>query len=199
MTEETLVLRDVYATIAELWCSPADVDRDAIERDASATLAGWARLDAQGPTLLSQFLQDPLAEDQYVELFELAPQCSLYLGSHTFEEPDTCAKAAVSDRNGYMIELLGIYRHLGLVPNGQELPDYLPLVVEFLALSAESEDPIRDKLIQEYILPFLAPIRARLEALATPYVQLLDALEQVLRLDLNARVRDRSCLTTSSL
>jgi nitrate reductase delta subunit len=82
-----------------------------------------------------------------------------------------------------MLELLAIYRHLGLMPNVGELPDYLPLMVEFLALSAESEDPIREKLIEEYILPHLPPMRSRLEELNTPYLYLLEALERVLLLD----------------
>lgn len=198
MSETALVLRDVYANLAELWCSPGDVDGEEVRRGAAEAFAGWERMDAEGAASLARFLQAPVSEEEYVELFELAPQCALYLGSHVFDEPQTCAQASVSDRNGYMIELLGVYRHLGLMPNGRELPDYLPLVVEFLALSAGSEDPIREKLIQEYILPFLPPIRTRLEALKTPYLHLLDALERVLRLDLEARTRGGTCLTTSS-
>ena len=134
--------------------------------------------------MLSQFLETPISEEEYVDLFELAPRCSLYLGSHVFEEPETCDKAAVSNRNMYMIELQGIYRHTGLMLNGKELPDYLPLMVEFLSLTAGSEDPIREKLIKEYILPYLPPIRSKLEELKTPYIYLLGALERVLKLDL---------------
>jgi nitrate reductase assembly molybdenum cofactor insertion protein NarJ len=89
-----------------------------------------------------------------------------------------------------MLELLAIYRHLELMPNGKELPDYIPLVVEFLSLRAGSEDPIREKLIKEYILPILPPIRAKLEQLETPYFYLLDALERVLRLDLGTAQKE---------
>jgi nitrate reductase assembly molybdenum cofactor insertion protein NarJ len=91
-----------------------------------------------------------------------------------------------------MIELLGIYGHLELTPNGKELPDYLPLMVEFLSLVAGSEDPIREKLIKDYILPFLPPIRSRLEELNTHYLYLLDALERVLRLDLGTGQKEVS-------
>lgn len=198
MSDTATVLREVYAVLAELWCSPADIDDAAVRASAAAAQARWGQLDAEGPALLARFLQDPVTEEAYVELFELAPRCPLYLGSHVFDEPQTCAQAAVSDRNAYMIELLGIYRHFGLLPNRRELPDYLPLVVEFLALTAESDDPIRQKLIQEYVLPFLPPMRSRLEALQTPYRYLLDALERALRLDLEARTRGGACLTTSS-
>ncbi len=184
MSEVGQGLRDAYACIAELWCSPRDVDMAEVKRRAKKMVAGLEGIDKQSAALLSQFLRNSVSEEEYVELFELDPRCPLYLGSHVFAEPKTCAQAGLSDRNGYMIELLGIYGHLGLSPNGKELPDYLPLMVEFLSLSAGSEDPVRGKLVKDYILPYLPPIRSRLEQLKTPYVCLLDALERVLRMDL---------------
>ncbi len=72
----------------------------------------------------------------------------------------------------------------------KELADYLPLMMEFLALSAESKDPIRDKLIREYILPYLPPMRSKLEELKTPYLYLLDALERTLKFDLENGTRE---------
>jgi|TARA_Y100000031_G_scaffold96508_1_gene105966 nitrate reductase delta subunit len=189
MSEIARDLRDVYAALAELWCSPLDVDREEVDRAANEGLSRWESMDKEGAALFARFLEDPIPEEEYVELFELNPRCPLYLGSHSFDEPQTCAGAAISDRNGYMIELRGIYGHLGLTPNGRELPDYLPLVVEFLALSAESEDPIREKLIEEYILPFLPAMRSKLEELKTPYLYLLDALERMLKLDLESGKR----------
>lgn len=189
MSEAAPILRDVYGAIAELWCSPRDVDREEVKRGAQEAIRGLDGIDEEGAASLSRFLERSVAEEAYIELFELNPRCPLYLGSHVFEEPQTCAQAGVSDRNGYMIELLGIYRHLGLTPNGKELPDYLPLMVELLALTAGSDDPIREKLIKEYVLPYLPPIRSRLEELRTPYLHLLDTLERVLRLDLGAGTR----------
>ncbi|MDP6727232.1 MAG: hypothetical protein QF847_08320, partial [Candidatus Marinimicrobia bacterium] len=49
------------------------------------------------------------------------------------------------------------------------------------------DDPIRGKFIDEYILPFLPPIRSRLEELETPYLHLLSALEKVIDLDLKTQ------------
>jgi nitrate reductase delta subunit len=155
-----------------------------VRRRARKVVAELEGVDKEAAASLSRFLRDPIAEEEYVEMFELDPQCPLYLGSHVFEEPKTCAQAGLSDRNGYMIELLGIYRHLGLSPNGKELPDYLPLMVEFLSLSAGSDDPVRGKLVKDYMLPYLPPLRSRLEQLKTPYACLLDALERTLKADL---------------
>ena len=184
-------LTDTYALIAELWCSPpeTDTEREEIKHDAEKVVERLKSTDEEIVTLLSRFLREnAISEEDYIDLFELEPQCPLYLGSHTYDEPKTCANAAVSDRNGYMIELIGIYKHFGQKLDGKELPDYLPLMVDFLSLTAESkDDPVRDKLIREYFLPFLPPMRSRLEELKTPYLYLLDALEKVVNVELKTQ------------
>ncbi len=184
-------LTDTYALIAELWCSPpeTDTEREGIKHDAEKVVERLKSTDEEIVTLLSRFLREnAISEEDYIDLFELEPQCPLYLGSHTYDEPKTCANAAVSDRNGYMIELVGIYKHFGQKLDGRELPDYLPLMVDFLSLTAESkDDPVREKLIREYFLPFLPPMRSRLEELKTPYLYLLDALEKVVNVELKTQ------------
>ncbi len=189
--DEKQILKDVYALIAELWCSPpeAGAEREEINKDAEEVVKRLEGIDKESAMSLSRFLREnAIPEEDYIDLFELEPQCPLYLGSHTYDEPKTCANAGVSDRNGYMIELTGIYRHFGQMPNGKELPDYLPLMVDFLSLTTESkDDPVRDKLINEYILPFLPPMRTRLGELKTPYLHLLDALEKVINIDLETQ------------
>ena len=181
------MLQEAYSLIAQLWCSPpeAEAERLEIKAEAEEVVANLAGIDEESARLLSRFLdEDAILEEDYVDLFELDPQCPLYLGSHSYDEPKTCAGAAVSDRNDYMIELVGIYKHFGRKPNGSELPDYLPMMVDFLALTAESRnDPVRNKLIEEYFLPFLPPMRAKLGELNTPYVNLLDALEKVIGIE----------------
>jgi len=183
------IVKATYTLIADLWCSPpeSDAEREEIKKDAMRVVEGLESIDKESAMLLSDFLEEnTVSEEDYIDLFELEPKCALYLGSHKYDEPKTCANAAVSDRNGYMIELAGIYRHFGQVLDGKELPDYLPLMVEFLSLTVESrDDPVRSKLIDEYILPFLPPMRSRLEELETPYLHLLDALVRVIGVDLN--------------
>ncbi len=184
------ILQDTYSLMAELWCSPPEenADREQVRKDAEKVIERLESVDKESAMTLSRFLdENTISEEDYIDLFELNPQCALYLGAHTYEEPKTCATAAVSDRNEYMIELGGIYKHFGQKLNGTELPDYLPLMVDFLALTAESKcDPIRTKFCNEYLLPFLPPIRSRLEELETPYRHLLDALEKVINVELEA-------------
>ncbi len=185
MNAKQKLLKDVYALIAELWCCPPEEDakREAIKKDGEEVAKRLESVDKESAMALSSFLGEKvISEVDYIDLFELNPTCPLYLGSHTFTEPESCAGAGVSDRNEYMIDLIGIYTHFGRRPDAKkELPDYLPLMVDFLSLTTESaDDPVRDKLIEEYIMPFLAPMRSQLEYLKSPYVHLLDALDKVI-------------------
>jgi nitrate reductase delta subunit len=187
-TNGTQILKDAYSLMAELWCSPPeeDAEREEIRKKAEEVVKRLESVDKDSAMTLSRFLgENTISEEDYIDLFELDPRCALYLGAHTYEEPKTCATAAVSDRNEYMIELVGIYNHFGQKPNGTELPDYLPLMVDFLALTTESkDDPVRNKLCNEYLLPLLPPMRSRLGELETPYLHLLDALEKVINFEL---------------
>ena len=189
--DRTQILEDAYSIMAKLWCSPAedDIQGTKIKKNTKDLIKRLENVDKQNAMTLSKFLEEStISEEDYIDLFELDPRCPLYVGSHTYEEPKTCATAAVSDRNEYMIELIGIYNHFGQKPNGAELPDYLPLMVDFLALTTKSsDDPVRMKLCNEYLLPFLPPMRSRLGDLETPYLHLLDALERVINVELNAQ------------
>jgi nitrate reductase delta subunit len=188
-----IALQRFFALVAELWCNPQDVNVEGLRGEAEGLIQALQQVDPEAASCLKAFLAHyPPAEEEYVELFELNPRCSLYLGSHVFAEPKTCAQAALSDRNGYMIELIGIYKHFGLTLKGRELPDYLPLMVEFLALTAETDDPIREKFVREYFLPFLPPLRERLASLNSPYRHLCEGLERLLKLDLDVRVKEAS-------
>ncbi|MDR5694801.1 MAG: nitrate reductase molybdenum cofactor assembly chaperone [Armatimonadota bacterium] len=193
MSEVCELFRRAYALIADLWCNPQDVEAKRVAEDVRGISHLLGRVDQEAAAYLEQFLAHyPPSEEEYVELFELNPRCPLYLGSHAFEEPKTCAQAAVSDRNEYMIELIGIYKHFGLGLAGRELPDYLPLMVEFLALTVDVEVPIRRKFVQEYFLPFLPALRERLVTLNSPYLHLLDGLERLLKLDLEVRMKEEA-------
>lgn len=187
-------LGECYSIIGALWSSAADVDVAGARNEAAGIVEWLADVNPQAALPLSRFLHEaPISDEAYIDLFELDPQCALYLGSHAFDEPKTCAGAGVSDRNDYMIELVGVYRHFGHAPNANELPDYLPLMAEFLAMTVESaDDPVRGKFINDYLLPYLPPLRARLEEIGTPYLHLLDALERVIRHDITAGANERS-------
>ncbi len=180
------VLKKTYNCVAELWCSPQDVDMEKVRNEADEVVTSKI-LHRDVGALLAKFLEKNIvAEEEYIEMFELDPRCPLYLGSYSFDEPSTCANAAVSDRNEYMIEIGAIYKHFGFELNGKELSDYLPLMIEFLSLTVNKRnDSVRKKFIEEYMLPFLPPMGSKLKELKSQYLFLLDTVESLIKLDLD--------------
>jgi len=175
-------LAGTYRLIAELLLYPE-------ERDARAIDAGRRALTGMPAAVqepVAQFLASPRAHDaeEYLNLLELSPPCPLYLGTYLFAEPASCRGAGRSGRNGYMIELAAIYAHFGLEVGTGELPDFLPALTEFLALSLERGERdrigLRERLLERNVRPGLAPMRAALERYDTPYALLLDALAAVM-------------------
>lgn len=69
---------------------------------------------------------DPLdAQAQYSELFDRGRATSLLLFEHVHGES--------RDRGQAMVDLLAQYEQHGLQLNSRELPDHLPLYLEYLA------------------------------------------------------------------
>jgi len=99
----------------------------------------------------------------YVQTFDFDRRASLHLTYHTH-----------GDRRQRGLELVRLKRRFaeaGLPLSGGELPDYLPVLLEFAALApAEGE-----ALLNELRVP-LELVRARLHATESPYAGLLDAL-----------------------
>ena len=184
--EKNQTIKDVYKLMSELWCSPSDTNIVNIKKDSENLIKKLEDVNKEAAILLQKFIEEnTISEESYIDLFELDPKCSLYLGSHSYDEPKTCAGAGVSDRNKYMIEIKAIYKHFRRIADEKELPDYLPLMIDFLSLTIESKnDPVRGKFIKEYFLPFLPPVHSKLKELKTPYVYLIDALSKIMNIDL---------------
>lgn len=181
-----------YLLIAELLLHPDE--RDATRVGALRATLGDALADASGP--IAEFLNHPLAAaaEEYVQTLELSPPCPLYLGAYLFEEPASCRGAGTSGRNAYMLELAGVFRHFGFEHSGRELPDYLPLLADFLAISLDRHDRdqtgLRRWLLERYVLPALEPLRERLAKYQSPYALLARSLAAVVCEDLR-RIGDR--------
>jgi nitrate reductase delta subunit len=82
---------------------------------------------------------DPLwAEERYVELFDRGRALSLYLFEHVHGE--------ARDRGSAMVELKAVYEAAGFRLAANELPDYLPVVLEYLSCRglAEARDMLGD-------------------------------------------------------
>jgi nitrate reductase delta subunit len=113
--------------------------------------------------LLSSDLID--AQARYVELFDHSRSLSLHLYEHSHGES--------RDRGQAMVNLLNHYRANGLEPGTSELPDFLPLFLEFL--STRPADDARALLAQA--IPVVALLRARLERRGAAYAAVFRAIE----------------------
>ena len=98
----------------------------------------------------------------YVETFDLRRRCALYL---TYYRHGDTRKRGMA-----MLEFKGAYRAAGLVPAESELPDYLPMVLDFAAAHPRGE-----KLLRAHRADLELLLRALREA-ESPYA---DAIEGV--------------------
>jgi nitrate reductase delta subunit len=83
---------------------------------------------------LSRTPPDTVAQ-HYVETFDLRRRCALYL---TYYRHGDTRKRGMA-----MVEFKAAYRAAGLVPAEGELPDYLPMVLDFAAASPRGEKLLR--------------------------------------------------------
>ena len=128
------------------------------------------------------------SSNEYVSTLELSPPCPLYLGSHLFEEPTTCSGISTSPRNAFMLELIGMYEHFGFDLGSFEMPDFLPVMLDFLALSLDDSKTdtlgLRRRMIEKYLLPGLTQLTKGFEKVGSVYGLLVPAIELVAAEDL---------------
>ena len=179
-------LTAAYRLIAELFVYPE-------ERDAALIEAGMAHL-GNAPAALREPLQAFLAApgstsaEEYVATLELAPPVPLYLGSYLYDEPESCRGAGMSGRNGYMLQLSNIYRHFGVELAGGEMSDFVPVLVDFLAISLERGDAdrigLRRYLVESLLLNAIESLLSSLRKYESPYAHLIEALRVALADDI---------------
>lgn len=104
------------------------------------------------------------AEARWVAQFERGRATSLLLFEHVHGES--------RDRGQAMVDLLEQYRAAGLELDSRELPDFLPLYLEYL--SSREPETAREGLVD--IAPILALLSARLHQRNSRWAGLLDLL-----------------------
>jgi len=120
-------------------------------------------------SFINFFNQKPLAfwQEHYVQLFDYSRSASLYLFEHVHGDS--------KDRGQAMVDLIDLYTENGLHINQPELPDYLPVFLEFLALQTQSQAV--DYLSE--IIDIVGFIHRKLEEKDNPYKYLLSAAIQL--------------------
>ncbi len=179
-------LTPAYRLISELFLYPEERDTDRIRAEMARLVEASTELRAP----LEAFLAAPAAmsTEEYVSTLELAPLAPLYLGAYLYEEPQTCRGAGTSGRNGYMLELANIYRHFGVELAGGEMADFVPVIVDFLAISLERRDKdrigLRRYFVEKLLINGIESLLSALRKCESPYAYLVDVLRVALAEDI---------------
>ena len=104
------------------------------------------------------------AQERHVALFERRRSVSLHLYEHVHGES--------RDRGQAMVRLAQLYRVHGLEIAAHELPDYLPLYLEFLSVLP----PAAARRFLGEALPLISAIGGRLREWGSPYAAIFEAL-----------------------
>jgi nitrate reductase delta subunit len=104
-------------------------------------------------------------QQQYVMTFDRNPSHSLHLFEHIHGES--------RDRGQAMVDLLAEYSRHGLQMVGDDLPDYVPLFLEFLS----QQEPDEARRLLGDAIHVLAYIGRKLRANGSPYACLFELLQ----------------------
>jgi nitrate reductase delta subunit len=136
--------------------------REILRSEGALSAARQAELDALIDSLASA---DPLeTEASYVQLFDRGRATSLHLFEHVHGDS--------RDRGPAMIDLAQTYEKAGLYMTLDELPDYLPAVLEFVS----TQPPREARAFLGEMAHIFNALFSALQQRASPYASVLGAL-----------------------
>ncbi|WP_144371486.1 nitrate reductase molybdenum cofactor assembly chaperone [Vogesella urethralis] len=155
----------VYRALGALLVYP-EAELQAAIPELARTLASQPDVLRGVQPLLAQLAEGDLIELQqaYVQLFDRNPSHSLHLFEHIHGEDRARGQA--------MVDLIDEYRQHGFEPVADELPDYVPLFLEFLSLCDADEAA---RLLGDAV-HVLAHVAKKLADSGSAYAGVLDAL-----------------------
>ncbi|MBP9217811.1 MAG: nitrate reductase molybdenum cofactor assembly chaperone [Sterolibacterium sp.] len=165
-----------YRIVSSLLEYP-DVGLRAALPEIRAAAIGADDLTPEERTTLLAFLdklearvtREPLVlEEEYVRTFDMVPEHSMHMTHHLIGED--------KNRGPALIDLGEYYKGYGFELNAEakELPDYLPLMLEFVSLLDAEEA----KLFLSRWTKVLRQLRVNLEDGGSPYADLIQLVEQ---------------------
>jgi nitrate reductase delta subunit len=143
---------ELLAARAELAAAAASLPRATPVESLGRFFAWWA----QTPP--------PALARHYVETFDLDKRCVLHLTFYSHGDR--------RDRGLALLRLKQLYRAAGLPLAGRELPDYLPVMLEFAATAQAAQGEL---VLREH-RPALELVRNALRSRQSPYADVLDAV-----------------------
>ena len=116
------------------------------------------------------------AQERYVDTFDRGRAHSLHLFEHVHGES--------RERGQAMVDLAELYKSKGLFVSRGELPDYLPLFLEYLSLCTPEEA----KSLLEETAHIVAAVGAKLRRKDSAYVALFDAIVALSEIKANVKL-----------
>ena len=147
--------------------------RDVIDREAVVPAADRDRIHRLIDDLAAGDLYD--RQERYGLLFDRTRSLSLHLFEHVHGE--SC------DRGQAMVDLLKLYEEAGYTPTASELPDFLPLFLEF----ASTRAPREAVGLVGQPANVIAALRERLAKRQSPYEAVMAALLSISKARLDAK------------
>ncbi len=148
---------DLQAAVREI--------RIALHAEGMLRRESISRLDAVFDMLAGHDLLT--LQERWVSLFDRVRSLSLHLFEHVHGDS--------RDRGPAMVDLIAHYQKGGFSLSPDELPDYLPVVLEFCSQLPAGEA----RMLLADVAPLLAPIQARLSKRASPYAAILAAVREL--------------------
>jgi nitrate reductase delta subunit len=144
-------------------------------------LDAWPAARAGLAPLTGPLRDSPLIalQEQYVATFDRNPAHSLHLFEHVHGES--------RDRGQAMVDLIDEYRRAGFEPVANELPDYVPLFLEFLGALADDGQAQRAEQLLGEAIHVLAAIGDRLARHDSPYATVFTVLRSMTSVQPEAR------------
>ncbi|MDE1467524.1 nitrate reductase molybdenum cofactor assembly chaperone [Aurantiacibacter sp. D1-12] len=144
--------------------------------DTALSEAAVAALDPLLTRLATSDIYD--AQETYVELFDRGRAHSLHLFEHVHGES--------RDRGQAMVDLRERYLAAGLEPTGNELPDYLPLFLDYC--STLPDDAAREMLAEPGVV--LVALAARLAEKQSDYAPLFVLLCDIAGVEMDEEAKN---------
>ncbi|PHR02397.1 MAG: nitrate reductase molybdenum cofactor assembly chaperone [Sulfitobacter sp.] len=126
------------------------------------------------------------AQEDYVALFDRGRGNSLYLFEHIHGES--------RDRGQAMVDLIDHYQKKGLAVSTKELPDYIPLFLEYLSMCEPKE---AQELLGE-VVHIVATLAAKLNKKASRYSSVFLALEKLSHAKIDVQFVQRALMEDES-
>ena len=167
-------MKNLFKTLSILFNYPGEEFAELV-READAVRELLAEEDEEAARLVHEFLRGvdlEKADEEYVAVFELPAACPLYAHYYTMRDKQ-------SQVGMYLLEIKTKFKMKGYDINvSKELPDFLPVMLEFLSKIADSDPRYAYDFAKRYILSWLDPLERCLEKNKKEYTLLVKALRR---------------------